>query len=70
MRAKQKTKREVRSRPKAEIEVPPDDYEPSRDELEEEVPMPNLTLEEAKERFMRPFKMVPTVPKKPTGTPD
>ena len=55
--------------PKIEIEVPPDAYEPSKDELEEEVLMPNLTLEEAKARFMRPLKLVPTEPKKRPGTP-
>ena len=56
--------------PKTEIKVPPDDYQPSKEELEEEVEMPNLTLEETKQRFMRPFKLVPTEPKTRSGTPD
>lgn len=53
----------------AEIEVTPTDYEPSKSELEEELPMPNLTLEEAEERFMRPFRFLGTEPKKGTGRP-
>ena len=55
---------------RTEIEVPRTNYRPSNEQLEEEVAMPNLTLEEAKERFMRPFKLVPTEPRKRTGTPD
>ena len=46
----------------AEIEVPPDDYHPSQEEMEEDVDMPNLAIEEAKARFMRPFKSVATGP--------
>lgn len=53
-----------------EIEVVPAEHEPSDDELEEEVSMPNLTLEEAKERFMRPFKTVQAERKKRTEVPD
>ena len=53
----------MQSPPKTEIEVSPDDYEPSKDELEEEVTMPNLTIEEVKKRFMRPFKLIQSDPK-------
>lgn len=60
-------KREVQAPPQVEIEVPPEDYEPSKDELEEEVPMPSLPLEEAKERFMRPFKLAQAELKKQTN---
>lgn len=52
------TKREVSAPPNNEIGVPSADYEPSKEELEEEVSLPNLTLAEAKERFMRPFKLL------------
>lgn len=63
-------KSETPTPPRADIEMPPDDYEPSPDELEEELSMPNLTLAEAKERFMRPFKLLRADPKKPTETTD
>ena len=48
----------------SKIEVPADDYEPSKEELYEDVDMPNLTVEEAKKRLMRPFRLVRTDRKK------
>ena len=63
----QETKKRATIPPATEIEVAPTDYEPSKGELDEEVPMPNLTLEEAKERFMRPFRPVSTKPDGSSG---
>ena len=38
--------------------APPPDYEPTEAELAEEFDMPGLTLDQARERFFRPFRVV------------
>ena len=40
------------------LPVPPPDYEPTEAELAEEFDMPGLTLDQARERFFRPFRFV------------
>lgn len=44
------------SRKLAPVRLPRPDYRPSKVELEEEVDMPGLSQEEARERFFRPFR--------------
>ncbi len=47
-----------------EIEVAPTGYQPSKAEQEEEVTMPALSIEQARNLFMRPFRMVRAEPRK------
>lgn len=46
-----------------EIDVAPTGYQPSKAQLEEEVTMPNLSLEQVRAAFMRPFRLVRAAPK-------
>ena len=46
-----------------EIEIPPDDYEPTKAELEEEFDMPGADMETVRRAFFRPTKIVRRVPK-------
>ena len=53
-----------RTRPEpASLPEPPDDYQPSRAEMEEEFDMPGLSLEQARAFFMRPFRHLYPAPK-------
>ena len=53
-----------RPRPEpAPLREPPDDYQPSRAELEEEFDMPGLSLEQARAFFMRPLRHLYPAPK-------
>ncbi len=38
------------------MRLPKRDYQPSREELREEVGMPGLSLDQARKAFFRPFK--------------
>lgn len=48
--------------PKTDLKVAPVGYQPSKTELEDEVTMPNLSEEQARALFMRPFRLVREVP--------
>ena len=51
-----------RPRPEpAPFREPPEDYQPTKAELEEEFDMPGLSLEQARAFFMRPFRFVRNV---------
>ena len=46
-----------RTRPEpSPLPEPPEGYQPTKAELEEEFDMPGLSLEQAREFFMRPFR--------------
>ena len=38
------------------LTLPPPGYQPSKAEMEEEIDMPGLSHDEARERFFRPFR--------------
>ena len=40
------------------LELGPADYQPSKAELEEEFDMPGMTMDEVREVFRRPFRIV------------
>ena len=40
------------------LELPAPDYQPSKAELEEEFDMPDMTMEEVRQVFRRPFRVV------------
>ena len=42
----------------ATLELAPTDYQPSKAELEEEFDMPGMTMDEVRETFRRPFRIV------------
>ena len=39
------------------IELAPSDYQPSKAELEEEIPLPGASMEEVRRAFFRPFRI-------------
>ena len=39
------------------IELAPSDYQPSKAELEEEIPLPGASVEEVRRAFFRPFRI-------------
>ena len=41
-----------------EIQLPPSDYEPTKEELEEEFDMPGADMETVRRAFFRPTKIV------------
>ena len=53
--SKSRPKRHTSQEPTA-VRLPRPDYQPSKAELEEEFDMPGLSREEARERFLRPFR--------------
>ena len=55
--AKRLPKRRAAQEPRT-LPLPPPGYQPSKAELEEEVDMPGLSDDEARERFFRPFRFV------------
>ena len=42
----------------ATLELAPSDYQPSKAELEDEFDMPGMTMDEVRQTFRRPFKIV------------
>lgn len=40
------------------LELAPTDYQPSKAELEEEFDMPGMSMDEVREAFRRPFRIV------------
>ena len=46
------------------IELAPSDYQPSKAELEEEIPLPGASVEEVRRAFFRPFKIRRRDPKR------
>lgn len=60
----QETKKKRAIPAAAEIEVAPTGYQPSKAEQEEEIAMPSLSIEKARNLFMRPFRIVRADPSK------
>ncbi len=55
---KRKTNRPPERIPEpANMTLPSKDYQPNKAELEEEIDMPELSLEQAKAAFFRPFRI-------------
>ena len=40
------------------IELAPSEYQPSKAELEEEIPLPGASLAQVRRAFLRPFKIL------------
>ena len=55
--ARQRKRKQAIPEP-AEMRIPDRKYQPSRSELREEMDMPELSVKEAREAFMRPFRVV------------
>ena len=55
--SKQIRKRRAAQEPQT-LPLPPPGYQPSKAELEEEIDMPGLSDQEARERLFRPFRFV------------